>query len=277
MMIEALDLYFNSFKDYYNTEKDALAEGIREQNRRHATLAKLEQYSGPEFAAIKKILETQKESNTELNAKFLLMTEVIDHKFQITQKKMEGIKDLVHETEDDQKKAIEAVELSINSLKGHLKFKMDAQADKLTEQCRIVDGTLDFLKNTGPEYSAAKKQFETMKETGSELKAGLLLFNEKDELKWESIQELFKDLDETEDDPRCLAHPGDVCVSCTCDGGIVQAIPFKGIFPLVWEANPLKASQVSHGTFRERSYVISFCCGRHVRKRKRNQQWSDYL
>lgn len=62
-------------------------------------MAKLEQYSGPEFAAIKKILETLKESNSELNAKFLLMTEVSDHKFQIIQKKIEGIKDLVHETE----------------------------------------------------------------------------------------------------------------------------------------------------------------------------------
>ena len=55
-------------------------------------MAKLEQYSGPEFAALK-------ESNSELNAKFLLMTEVSDHKFQIIQKKMERIKDLVHETE----------------------------------------------------------------------------------------------------------------------------------------------------------------------------------
>ncbi|XP_059932832.1 uncharacterized protein LOC132475619 isoform X2 [Gadus macrocephalus] len=96
---EAMELRFNSLKDYYNTEKDALAERIREQNRLHATLAKLEQYSGPEFAAIKKILETLKESNSELNAKFLLMTEVSDHKFQIIQKKIEGIKDLVHETE----------------------------------------------------------------------------------------------------------------------------------------------------------------------------------
>ncbi|CAL8384985.1 unnamed protein product [Arctogadus glacialis] len=97
--IEAVELYCNSFKEEYNAEMDALAEGIKEQNRLYATLPMLEQYSGPEFAAIKKILETQKESNTELNAKFLLITEVNDHKFQITQKKMEGIKDLVHETE----------------------------------------------------------------------------------------------------------------------------------------------------------------------------------
>ncbi|CAL8384978.1 unnamed protein product [Arctogadus glacialis] len=104
----------------------------------------------------------------------------------------------VNSTQDDQKKAIEAVELSINSLKEHYKFKMDTKADKLTEQSRIVDGILDVLQNTGPEYSAAKKQWETLKETGSELKAGLLLINENCELLWESIRELFKDLDETE-------------------------------------------------------------------------------
>ncbi|CAL8377534.1 unnamed protein product [Boreogadus saida] len=37
---EAMELHFNSLKDDYNTEKDALAEGIREQNQLHATLAK---------------------------------------------------------------------------------------------------------------------------------------------------------------------------------------------------------------------------------------------
>ena len=79
-----------------------------------------------------------------------------------------------------------------------LKFEVDAKADKLTEICRKVDGNLDVLQNTGPEYSAAKKQLETIKEACSELKAGLLLFNEKNELKWESIQEQFKDLHETE-------------------------------------------------------------------------------
>ncbi|CAL8384974.1 unnamed protein product [Arctogadus glacialis] len=98
---EAMELRFNSFKEDYNAEKDALAEGIREQNRLHATLPMLEQYSGPEFASIKKKLETLKESNSKLNAEFLLMTEVSDHKFQILQKKIEGIKDLVHEIEDD--------------------------------------------------------------------------------------------------------------------------------------------------------------------------------
>ncbi|CAL8377540.1 unnamed protein product [Boreogadus saida] len=104
----------------------------------------------------------------------------------------------VNSTQDDHKKAIEAVELSINSLKEHFKFKMDAQADKLTEQSRIVDGMLDVLQNTGPEYSAAKKQFETSKETISELKATFLLNNENSELLWESIRELFKVLHETE-------------------------------------------------------------------------------
>ena len=75
---------------------------------------------------------------------------------------------------------------------------MDAQADKLTEQSRIADGMLDVLQNTGPEYSAAKKHLETLNETSSELKAKLLLNNEIGELLWESIQELFKDLHETE-------------------------------------------------------------------------------
>ncbi|CAL8376716.1 unnamed protein product [Gadus morhua 'NCC'] len=104
----------------------------------------------------------------------------------------------VNSTTDDHKNATEAVELSINSLKEQFKFKMDAQADKLTEQIRIVDGMLDVLQNAGPEYSAAKKQLETSKETGSELKAKLLLNNENSEFLWESIRELFKDLDETE-------------------------------------------------------------------------------
>ena len=65
---------------------------------------------------------------------------------------------------------------------------MDAQADKLTEQTRIVDGMLDVLQNTGPEYSAAKKKLETLKE-----------INENGELVWESIRKLYKDLYETEE------------------------------------------------------------------------------
>ena len=76
---------------------------------------------------------------------------------------------------------------------------MDAQADKLTEQTRIVDGMLDVLQNTGPEYSAAKKKLETLKENSSELKAALLQINENGELVWESIRKLYKDLYETEE------------------------------------------------------------------------------
>ncbi|CAL8300949.1 unnamed protein product [Gadus morhua 'NCC'] len=83
----------------------------------------------------------------------------------------------VNSTQDDHKKKKEVLESSINSLKEH-KFKMDAQADKLTEQTRIVDGMLDVLQNTGPEYSAAKKKLETLKENSSELKAALLQINE---------------------------------------------------------------------------------------------------
>ena len=75
---------------------------------------------------------------------------------------------------------------------------MDAQADKLTDLSRMVNGVFDVLQNTGPEFSAAKKQFETLKETCSELKAKWLLDNKNSELLWESIRELFKDLDETE-------------------------------------------------------------------------------
>ncbi|XP_056431881.1 uncharacterized protein LOC130370190 isoform X3 [Gadus chalcogrammus] len=104
----------------------------------------------------------------------------------------------VNSTQDDHKNAIEAVELSINFLKEHFKFKIDAQADKLTEQIRVLDGMLDVLQNAGPEYSAVKKQFEASKETSSELKAKWLLNNENSEFIWESIRELFKVLNETE-------------------------------------------------------------------------------
>ncbi|CAL8376720.1 unnamed protein product [Gadus morhua 'NCC'] len=104
----------------------------------------------------------------------------------------------VNSTQDDHKKTIEAVEFSINSLKGHLKVKTDAQADKLTEQSRIVDGMLDVLKNAGPEHSETKKIFEASKETISELKAQMLLNNENSEFLLESVRKLFKALDETE-------------------------------------------------------------------------------
>ncbi|CAL8376747.1 unnamed protein product [Gadus morhua 'NCC'] len=104
----------------------------------------------------------------------------------------------VNSTQDDHKKNKDVLESSINSLKEHFKFKMDAQADKLTDLSRMVNGVFDVLQNTGPEFSAAKKQFETLKETGSELKAKMLLNNENSELLWESIRKLFKDLDETE-------------------------------------------------------------------------------
>ncbi|CAL8384993.1 unnamed protein product [Arctogadus glacialis] len=104
----------------------------------------------------------------------------------------------VNSTQDDHEKNKDVLESSINFLKEHWKFKMDALADELTEHSRIVDSMLDVLQNTGPEYSAAKKQLETTKEAFSELKAELLLNNEISELFWEFTQELFKDLDETE-------------------------------------------------------------------------------
>ncbi|CAL8377548.1 unnamed protein product [Boreogadus saida] len=65
----------------------------------YATSAKVEQYSGPEFAAIKKKLETLKESNSELKDAFLLFTEVTDNKLELIQKAIEGIKVFVNETE----------------------------------------------------------------------------------------------------------------------------------------------------------------------------------
>ena len=74
---------------------------------------------------------------------------------------------------------------------------MDAQADKLTEQTRIVDGMLDVLQNTGPEYSAAKKQFEKSKKIMAKVQAQLPLNNENIEHLLESIRELFKGPDET--------------------------------------------------------------------------------
>ena len=57
---------------------------------------------------------------------------------------------------------------------------------------------LDILQNTGDKFPGAKKQLETLKEYSSELKAELLLINEKGELLWESIRKLFKEVHETE-------------------------------------------------------------------------------
>ena len=58
-----------------------------------ATSAIVEQYSGPEFAEIKKKLETPKESNSELKDTFLLFTKVTDDKSELIQRAIEGIKD----------------------------------------------------------------------------------------------------------------------------------------------------------------------------------------
>ncbi|CAL8384972.1 unnamed protein product [Arctogadus glacialis] len=81
-------------RDYINTEKDALAERIREHDHvKDATSAIVEQYSGPEFSEIKKKLETPKESNSELKDTFLLFTEVTDNKLELIQRAIEGIKD----------------------------------------------------------------------------------------------------------------------------------------------------------------------------------------
>ncbi|CAL8377536.1 unnamed protein product [Boreogadus saida] len=156
--IEAFKLSINSMMERYKLLMDSEVDLLTTlSDTTDNTLDSL-QNSEPEYAAAKKIFETAKESYPKLKAKFLLFN-------------------------DDKELLLEYCQ------KEDYKFKMDAEADKLKEQIRIVDGILDVLQNAGPEYSAAKKQFETSKETNSELKAEWLLNNEKNELLLESIQE----------------------------------------------------------------------------------------
>ena len=71
-------------------------------------------------------------------------------------------------------------------------MKKAALAGELTDQNRAMDAMLDILQHTGPEFSAAKKGFEALKESDSEIKAKLLWINENNELLWESFEEELK-------------------------------------------------------------------------------------
>ncbi|CAL8376753.1 unnamed protein product [Gadus morhua 'NCC'] len=99
--IQAVELEFNSLKDYYNTRKEAVAEEFKEiESEMDASSAILQQSSGPNFAASKKNSETLKEWYTETKDTFLLFTEVFDNAYVFFQKGIEEVKDLVHVNED---------------------------------------------------------------------------------------------------------------------------------------------------------------------------------
>ncbi|CAL8384964.1 unnamed protein product [Arctogadus glacialis] len=94
----------------------------------------------------------------------------------------------VNSKQGDFKKAIEAFELSINSMMERYKLLMDREVDLLTNLRDSTDNTLDILQNS-EQYAAAKKIFETAKESYPKLKAKFLLFNEDKELLLEYCQE----------------------------------------------------------------------------------------
>ncbi|CAL8377553.1 unnamed protein product [Boreogadus saida] len=104
------------------------------------------------------------------------------------------------ETRDDYKKAMEAFGFYINSLKeDDFEMAVDSIID---EQIPLLDVTLEVLQYIGPEYVAAKKLFEAVKESIPELKAKWLPSTKDIKLFWKYFQkeiEGLKVFHETED------------------------------------------------------------------------------
>ncbi|CAL8327162.1 unnamed protein product [Lota lota] len=94
--IQALELMATSMKETYNTQQDALADMITENDHlTDATLA-LIQKAVPQLSANKKHLEAAKESNAELKAKLHQISNDMKLMWENIQKEIERANQLVH-------------------------------------------------------------------------------------------------------------------------------------------------------------------------------------